>query len=152
MHRLISAFAIALVTAAGPAAASEKSDVMATVNQFIDGFNKGDVATALAACASPAFVIDEFPPYAWSGGNACSDWANDFDADAKKKGLTDPFVKLARPRHVEVVGDRGYVVVPATYTYKKQGKAASQKGATLTVALQRTPAGWRITAWAWSTG
>jgi len=152
MHRLIAAIALLLATAAGPAVASDKADAMATVNQFIDGFNKGDVPKALAACASPAFIIDEFPPYAWSGPNACSDWANDFDANARKKALTDPVVKLGKPRHVDVAGDRAYVVVPANYKYKVKGKATTQAGSTLTVALQRTAAGWRITAWSWSTG
>jgi ketosteroid isomerase-like protein len=140
-----------LVGANAAAATSDQTDVMATVNQFVDGFNKGDVKTALAACASPASVIDEIPPYAWQGPTACDDWANDFDAWAKKDGITDGFVKLGKPRHVNVTGDRAYVVAPANFTYKQKGKAVAQNGSTMTLALQKLPAGWRITAWAWST-
>ena len=148
MRTIIVAFAVAL--AAVPAAASEKTDVMATVYQFIDGFNKGDTKTALAACAAQSAIIDDFPPHEWQGATACADWANDFAADSKKNGITDPIVKLGKPRHVDVTGDRAYVVVPATYTYKQKGKPVTESGSILTVALQKVAAGWRMTGWAWA--
>lgn len=141
----------AFALAAGAASASDKDDAMAAVRQFVDGFNKGDVKSALAACASPASVVDEFPPYAWQGPTACADWAADFDANARKEGITDPVVTLQKPRHVDVSGDRAYVVVPANYDYKVKGKKAKQSGSIMTAALQKTGAGWRITGWAWST-
>ena len=43
------------------------------------------VQTALAACASPSSIIDEFPPHAWQGATACADWANDFETFNKKE-------------------------------------------------------------------
>ena len=46
-------FLVALALAAAattPPAADDKTDVMATINQFVDGFNKGDTR-ATAACA-----------------------------------------------------------------------------------------------------
>jgi ketosteroid isomerase-like protein len=140
-------FILAAFIAAGTAAASDKTDVMATVNQFMDGFNKGDTKTALAACAAQTSIIDEFPPYAWQ---ACSDWANDFDADSKKNGITNGVVKLGKPKHLDVTGDRAYVVLPADYNFKKNGKPAAETGSTFTVALQKVAAGWRITGWTWS--
>jgi ketosteroid isomerase-like protein len=149
MRRIV--IALAVILASGTATASDKDDALATVKQFIDGFNKGDEKTALAACASPAFIIDEFPPFAWQGATACADWAKDFEANAKKDVITDPVVTLQKPRHVYVAGDRAYVVVPANYDYKQKGKKVSQKGSTLTAALQKGQAGWRITAWTWST-
>jgi hypothetical protein len=75
------------------------------------------------------------PPYAWQGATACADWANDFDAFNKKDGITDPIATLGKPRHVDITGDRAYVVVPATYTYKQNGKKVTESGSTLTVAL-----------------
>ena len=96
---------------------------MATVHQFIDGFNKGDVKTAVAACADQASVIDEFPPYEWHGAGACAQWAADFDADAKKNGITPGAVTLGKTRHLDITGDRAYVVVPTEYAFKQKGKA-----------------------------
>ncbi len=145
------ALAIVVVMTAGTASASDQTDAMATVRQFIDGFNKGDVKSALAACASPVSIVDEFPPYAWQGANACADWANDFEANAKKNGITDSVVTLQKPKHVDVTGDRAYVVVPTNYDYKVKGKKTSQKGSIMALALQKTPAGWRITGWSWAT-
>ena len=145
------AFALVVALTAGTAQATDKTDVMATLQQFIDGFNKGDVKSALATCASPVSIVDEFPPYAWQGANACADWANDFEANATKNGITDSVVTLQKPKHVDVVGDRAYVVVPANYDYKVKGKKTSQKGSIMAVAFQRTPAGWRITGWSWAT-
>jgi len=143
--------ALALVLAAGSARASDKTDVMAPVNQFIDGFNKGDVKAALATCASPVSIVDEFPPFAWQGATACADWANDFEANAKKNEITDSVVKLGKPRHVQIAADRAYVVVPADYTYKVKGKATSQKGSIMAFALKKSSTGWLITGWSWAT-
>ena len=65
-------------------------------------------------------------------------------------GSPDGIVTLGEPRHVDVTGDRAYVVVPADYAYKMKGEPAQETGSTLTVALQKGAAGWRITGWAWT--
>ena len=44
------------------AIASESTAAMAPVHQLIDGFNSGDMKSAVAACADVASVIDDFPP------------------------------------------------------------------------------------------
>lgn len=139
-----------LIFAAGSASATEQTSVMASVHQFIDGLNKGDAKSAVAACASPASIIDEFPPHEWQGATACADWANAFAAFSKKNGLTDEIVTLGKPRHVDVTDNRAYVVVPANFAFKQNGKPVMESGSTLTVALKKVAAGWRITGWAWS--
>jgi ketosteroid isomerase-like protein len=152
MRHAIAALLLLAALIPSAALASDEANAAAVARQFIDGFNKGDVKTALAACAPSTTIIDEFAPYLWQGPNACAAWANDYDADAKKKGITDGVVKLAKPRHVFVTGDKAYVVIPAGYDYKVNGKKTSQTGATYTIALQKGADGWRITAWTWSTG
>jgi hypothetical protein len=156
MNKIIAAL-FALTLMAGPVSASEKadalrekSDAMRTVRQFVDSFNKGDIKTALGDCAAQTSIIDEFPPYLWQGATGCADWANDFDSYVKKNGLTDPNVFLFGPTHLDVVGDRAYVVVPANFIYKQNGKRLTQRGSTLTVALQKVSDNWRITGWAWA--
>ena len=149
MHKIFVVAAVAVLVA-GPAGANEKTDVMVPVHQFVDGFNKGDIKSALAACAEQTSIIDEFPPHEWHGAGACSTWAKDFDADAKKNGVTDGKVTLGSPRHVDVMADRAYVVVPANFTYKQKGKPAKETGSMLTISLQKAAAGWRMTGWAWT--
>ena len=143
-------FVLAVFFMGTPAFASDTAGVMAAVHQFVDGFNKGDAATALAACAPEASIVDEFPPHEWHGRGACSQWANAYDANAKREGITDGLVTLAAPRHVDVSADRAYVVVPADYTYKQHGKPVKETGSIFTVALRKIASHWRITGWAWA--
>ncbi|MBC5829010.1 MAG: nuclear transport factor 2 family protein [Candidatus Eremiobacteraeota bacterium] len=147
---LTLSFALAVAASGVEAFASNNPGVMATVNQFIGGLNKGDVKTADAACAPRVSIIDEFPPYAWQGANACSYWVKAYVADAKKEGITDGNVTLGAPWRVDVTGDRAYVVVPATYAYKQHGKGVTESNAVFTVALRKGLAAWRITGWTWS--
>jgi ketosteroid isomerase-like protein len=150
-HLLKLSLALALVVlAALSAAATEKTDVMTTVHKFVDSFNKGDVKTVAATCADQASIIDEFPPHEWHGAGACAKWMDDYDADAKKNGITDGIVTLGVPLHVDVTADRAYVVVPANYKFKKNGKLVRETGSTLTIALQKSEAGWRMTGWSWA--
>ena len=149
MHKALLTLAAA-VLAAAPGIRAQQTDVMQPIHQFVEGFNKGDVASALAACAEQTSIIDEFPPHEWHGAGACATWANAYDADARARGVTDGVVALGTPRHVDVTGDRAYVVIPATYRYKQKGKPVTETGSLLTVALQKGATGWRMTAWAWT--
>lgn len=147
-----ASLAIVLLTLFAPCTgtAQDKAAVMGTVHQFVDSFNKGDTKTAAAACAAETSVIDEFPPHEWHGADACMKWMNDYDADAKKNSITDGVVTLGSPRHVDVTADHAYVVVRADYTYKQKGKVVKETGSALTVALQKSAAGWRIIGWSWT--
>jgi hypothetical protein len=131
---------------------AEQKAVVAALNQFIDGFNKGDVPAAIGACAAQTSIIDEFAPFEWSGAGACGKWAADYDADAKKKGITAGSVTLGTPRHNVVEGDRAYLVIPSSYEVTQKGKQVKQTGAVMAVTLRKGAAGWKITAWSWSTG
>lgn len=140
----------ALATAAwqtGVAGATDKTDVMAVVQQYTDDFNKRGTQSSLALCADQAIIIDDFPPYEWSGSGACAKWLSDFHAFTPQIQLTDLVATLGKARHVYVTADRAYVVVPATVTAKEQGKPVHETGATWTFALQKGPSGWRIAGW-----
>jgi ketosteroid isomerase-like protein len=136
--------------AALPAAASAQTDVMATVNRFVDAFNKGDTTAVAAMCAEQTSIIDEFPPHEWHGGGACSKWVNDYNTDALKNGITDGIVTLGTPLHVDISADRAYVVAPANYTYKQRGTEVKEVGSIFTLVLQKGAGGWRLTGWAWA--
>ena len=124
---------------------------MAVIKEFESDFNNGN-SNWVQLCADQTSIIDEFPPYAWSGSGACSQWGKDYDADAKKNSVTDPSVWFGTAKHLDISGDRAYVVLPASYSYKQNGKPVKEAGATLTIALQKSGNNWRITAWSWSRG
>lgn len=123
---------------------------LATVHQFIEAFNAGDMQRATATCAPRASIIDEFPPHEWQGSTACADWARDLAASNKAAGITDSSVTLGTYWRVDVSGTRAYVVTPATYTYRMHGKPVTESNSIFTVALERVGGAWRITGWAWS--
>lgn len=143
-------FALALAAMLCIPAAAQDSAVMATVQHFVDAFNKGDTKAAIAMCAQQTDIIDEFAPYVWHGAGACAKWSADYDEWAKKNAITDGFVTLGSPRHVDVLGQRAYAVVPADYTFKQDGKPDKETGSSITAVLTKGANGWRIFAWTWS--
>ena len=122
---------------------------MASVQRFVEGFNTGDTAMGLSACAPSTSIIDEFPPHTWA---SCADWAKAFAAMSKQQGISGGIVTLGKPTHVDITGSVAYVVVPATFTYKQNGKPVTESGSTWTLVLKMTPAGWKIVSWAWAAG
>jgi ketosteroid isomerase-like protein len=148
MNKVSIALAAALL-AAGQTAAAQQPDVMVAVRQFTDAFNKGDIKAVVAACTDQTSIIDEFPPFEWNGPGSCAKWAADYESDAKKNGITDGIVTLGTPKHVDVAGDRAYVVIPSNYSYKQKGKPMQETGSFWTFVMQKGAAGWRIAGWSW---
>jgi ketosteroid isomerase-like protein len=149
MRRVIVLAAVAILMATS-AAATDQTDVVKTVRQFVDSFNKGDMNAATAACASPASIIDEFPPYAWEGASACAEWAHDFEVGAQQLGMTAGHVGMGKPLHVEVTGDRAYAIFPVTFSYKQKGKLVTEPPGKLIVVLQKSSGAWKVASWTWS--
>jgi hypothetical protein len=144
MNRIIMALAVSALTA-GSALASDRSDILAVLNQW----NDADMAKAVAACANDASVMDDIPPYEWHGAGACANWAKDYEAFTQKNGMTDVSGTIGKPQQVIITGDRAYAIAPATFSFTKDGKQVKTI-ATATFALQKTAAGWRITGWTWT--
>jgi hypothetical protein len=143
------AFSVALASAAfavTPALASDKTDAMATITQFNDAANKADMKAGTALCADQASIVDAFAPYSW---HSCTDWWNAFNAFAKNAGMSSVAGTLGKSVRFEVVGDRAYAVIPASFAYKLKGKPMTDSGL-WTFALQKLPAGWRITGFGWA--
>jgi ketosteroid isomerase-like protein len=148
MHKLFIAFTVALL-AAGPAAATDKSDVMSVLHRWEDSFDKGDFKSMAALCTDDASIIDDFPPHEWHGAGTCARWSSDFQDFAKAGDITAPIVTLGKAWHVDVSGDRAYIVAPTTFSYQQKGKPVREKGI-VTVAMQKSASGWHITGWAWA--
>ncbi len=145
---LISCLLLLLATV--PASfASDKTDVVDTVKRYLDDLDPAKIQDAVALCDSEVSILDEFSPHEWHGPTACADWWKAEEAFNEQSGITDEDAPLGTAQTVDVNGDRAYFVAPMTYTYKKHGKPMKESG-TFTVSLHHTPAGWRITGWAYS--
>ena len=151
MYRMAIALCVA-VLAAGPAAASDETDVMTVVHQWVEGINKGDMKSALAPCADEVAIIDGFSPYEWHGPGACGKWGSAYDAWVAKDGVTNATMTPGKARHVDVEGAHAYVVLPVSYAFKEHGKPMKQTGTLLTMSLAKGSSGWRIAGWSWADG
>ena len=149
MHKLMIVLAVTVLGSS--AVASEQTDVMAPVQQFVEGFNRGDTKMAERVCTHDTLIIDDFPPNVWQGAGATSRWLNDYEAYAKSNGITDGTITLGKPSHIDVAGIHAYVVVPVTLALKKKGNPVSQPGV-MTIALRQDANRWRIAGWAWADG
>jgi ketosteroid isomerase-like protein len=147
----VAALAVAFTFVPSPSSAAG-STPMATISQAVRAFNAGDYKTWAAACASPAQVIDDFPPHVWSGATACADWVAAFEAMIKKQKLSSMTVAFGTPTTNTVTGNVAYVVLPATLHYNANNKPVKMTGAVMTIALKKTSGGWLMTGWAWADG
>jgi ketosteroid isomerase-like protein len=148
MHKIFIVLAVTVLAAAS-AAASDKQDVMAVVQQWVHAFNNDDSNMQVATCAAETSIIDDMPPHEWHGAGACAQWKNDYEAFTKKLAVTGLTAAMMKPRHVDVSADTAYVVVPVNLAYKQAGKDVKDAGI-FTVALRKGASGWRITGWAWT--
>lgn len=109
-----------------------------------------DAATLRANCAPGATVVDEFPPYSWSGPDACARWAaafKAFAASAKMSGFKSAF---SPHPFVDASGAHGYVVAKVNFTGTMAGKPVGDEG-TWTFVLAKSGTAWKITSLAWGT-
>jgi ketosteroid isomerase-like protein len=137
---------------AAPARAqAPEPQLIAPIQKFMDSFNKGDIAGAAATHASGAdlTIIDEVPPFVWSGPKAFQAWATSLDTVSKQAGITDQMVTISAPTRTETSGDSAYVIVPAVYTYKEKG-VAMREAAQMTFVLKKGASGWLIHGWTWT--
>ncbi|CRZ18029.1 YybH family protein [Mycolicibacterium neworleansense] len=131
---------------------SDSTDPMAAVRRYIDAFNNGDADAMAAVCADPMQILDGMAPHVWQGPRATQDWWRDVLTEGQHLGASGYRITLDEPRHVDVNGDCGYVVVPATMTFDLKGQTVVQTGGVFTVALRDGADGWRLSAWAWAKG
>lgn len=150
MKRVIFAAAALLFACDVPAVASDKADVMAVINKLNDSMNQGDLTGPASLYAPNATIIDEFSPHLWAGAHAHADWIADWSALAKANAITNVKLTLSKPLHLDVTGDRAYVVVPTLITDKTKGKPHRERGL-WTFAMQKGGSGWMIASWAWAT-
>jgi ketosteroid isomerase-like protein len=150
MRALMMLAAAVAAGAATPALAAGAAGPITVINQYNSLLNKGDGAASVKLCAPGAVIIDDFAPHVWQGANACADWWASAGAYFSRNGITGNVVTLHKPTHVEVTGDRAYVVAPVSLAYKQHGKAMVESGSVLTAALQKIGPNWRIKGWSWA--
>jgi ketosteroid isomerase-like protein len=148
MPRFLALLLFAFASIA-PAVASDKSDVLAVVHQWVDSYNKGDTKAAAATCADEAVIFDDIPPLEWRGSGACGAWIDSFNAWAKQSNLTFDHAEIAKVHHVEIAADTAYVPTLLIFALKKKDGVVEAAKGTWTLVLKKSSGAWRITGWSW---
>jgi len=148
MKFIISMTAASLLVFASAAHADDAA-VEATIRQFGEAFNKGDVNAAKALHVTAPTIVDEVGPHYWAGPNAFDSWLSDLGKSEAAEGKTDAQVAIGLPTREVVSGDRAYVIAPSTYTFKQKG-VTLREAAQMTFVLTKETSGWKIVAWTWT--
>src|ERR1700688_3903311 len=117
--KALAALLAVSIFCSGAAIASDKTDAMAVVHNWVDSFNKGDGKTGASYCADGALIIDDFAPHVWQGSGACASWYKDYEAFAAKAQITAASVALGKARHLDIDAGYAYLVTPTTLTFTK---------------------------------
>lgn len=152
MRRILLA-AVVAAALGGSAAAAEspaEAELTSALNRFADLVNKGDAPDALAYFVANPSITEDLAPYHWQGPKAGVDWLNGMAANAAKMGMTDVNMRFLPATMVQIVGARGYAVIPGdlTYTFKDGSKKHAQGH--VTFATEKVAAGWKIEALTWT--
>jgi ketosteroid isomerase-like protein len=139
----------ALFLAAAPMAHAGDAGVEATIRQFADAFNKGDMKTAKALHIAAPVITDEVAPYIWSGAKAFDSWGADLGKAETAEGKSGGKVAIGAPTRENVSGDRAYVIAPSTYTFQQKGQTMRET-AQITMTLEKQASGWKIASWTWT--
>lgn len=128
---------------------STETGPMVAVHRFVEGFNNDDVGLAQAACAGETSIIDDFPPYQWTGDGATTRWYRDMAGMAAQYGMSDWSVRLEETRHLIVSDGLAYVVAPVEARWLEDRAPAARTGY-LTAALRKRAEEWCISALSWT--
>jgi hypothetical protein len=149
MKTIFAALAGASVVLVASAACADDAGVDGAINAFGTAFNKGDIPAAKLVMEPSVMIVDEVAPYAWNGPGALDEWLGDLAKSEAAEGKTGGVVAIEAPTRELVSGGNAYVIVPATYTFKKNGMLMRET-AQMTFALAKGPTGWKIAAWTWT--
>jgi len=138
-----------LFLAAAPVAHAGDAGMEATIRQFADAFNKGDMKTAKALHVAAPIIVDEIAPYSWSGPKAFDSWGADLGKAEAAEGKSGGKVTIGAPTRENIAGDHAYVVAPTTYTFLQKGQTMRETSQ-ITMVLAKDASGWKIASWTWT--
>lgn len=148
--RLWLALGTATALAAAHPADAADSAVEAPIRTMAEAFNKGDVTLAKSTHVAAPMILDEpTAPFAWFGPTAFDDWIAALGKSEAEAGKTGGKVALGPVTRESVMGRHAYVVIPSTYTFHQARRTMRETG-TMTFALVKQRADWKIQAWTWT--
>lgn len=149
-----AAISTIVLVSASPAfcqAAAPAEQATKFVTTILDKFNGGDVKAWLSAQEDNTLIVDEFAPHVWSGSGSPQRWLDAYGKDSQVNGVSGGRVDYGKPLQATSDGNSAYVVLPTTYRFVQKGIKMAEPGS-MTFALKRDAAGWKIASWTYSAG
>ena len=141
---------LAVALPASAATSAPSAAMMQPVKNALASLNTSSTKPLAGIYTANATIVDEFPPYTWSGANAGMTWYSDWIKFSKNMKVTNPKGTLLKPTGFTQSGDRVYLVVPVNFGATVNGKPSMEHG-TWTFTLQRSGAAWHIVTQSWGT-
>ena len=148
--KLSSLLLAVAICVAAPVAFARDAAVEAPIRAMMDGFNKGDIAAVKALHVAAPTIVDNVPPFSWSGAGAFDQWIDDLGKWETARGISAGKVTFAPVVDEVVRGDRAYVVTRSIYVYKQKGRTVREDGYTAFV-LVKADGAWKVESWSWAT-
>ncbi len=128
---------------------ADREEILKLLQRAFDCFNAGDLVGFRDTWTTPVVaIINEAPPFVWSGQDAVESWLQASARQGAARGITEPFIQLDDCLKLEVAEDRAHVVLHVTVSFHAPGGAGRRSGWQIS-SLVRTPQGWRVAALAY---
>jgi hypothetical protein len=115
--------------------------------------NVADPIAFKAGHAPNPVIVDEFPPYLWSGADAPERWLADlakfFSKHDTGAGPNSVRFDHAAPAQAQSDGNSAYVMIPVMLRLRVGGKPLSASGQ-IAFVMTRTREAWKIASWTYS--
>ena len=118
------------------------------IQEWIAAYNAGTAPLPEEIFTQDVVIIDEFPPFVWTGISGEHRWAKEIDA-FMKPGQQHASAGAARRFQSTTSGDRVSFVLPATLTISR-GKRKFTERALWFYVLVKTSHAWKIAADTWT--
>ena len=124
----------------------DKRALIEVVRRWADALDKGDTAAAFSLLADDVLIVDDVPPFRWSGFRGAEEWLR--LVTGTRERLNAGF-SLAEPDKVEADQNHAYLVFRGRLTISSGGNTHDIPGL-VTFTLRRVESEWLIDTIVWS--
>ena len=114
-------------------------------------FMTGGDGTGLAQAFAPdgVVILENFPPFLFTGVHAVAEWKEGFSSHARRLGLTGLEAEFGDAQDFALDGGAAFFTLPTRWRGSSHGRPFEESGGWAFV-LVRTEGGWRIRSYAWA--
>jgi ketosteroid isomerase-like protein len=144
-------FAIPAIGAGAPSPGPQPpAQILDLAQAVVDAANANHPSKLAGLFTGDAIVIDELPPYAWTGASAGVAWWTDIAKFLRAHAITSLRATALAVSEYSEQGDAAYMVQPLRITTTASGKTRTEEG-TQTYTFRKVDGAWRISSAVWTT-